>query len=70
MRALTFIAQNPEVQQKMQAEIEEHLGQERSPVMTDRNAMKYCEATILETLRLTSSPIVPHVATQDTSIGG
>jgi cytochrome P450 family 307 subfamily A len=32
--------------------------------------MPYTEATILETLRVTSSPIVPHVATEDSSIGG
>lgn len=32
--------------------------------------MPYTEAVILETLRTTSSPIVPHVATQTTKIAG
>ena len=70
MRALAFIAQNPEVQTKIQAEIDEHLSPDVSPVLIDRNRMVYTDATILEVLRHTSSPIVPHVANQDTSIGG
>lgn len=32
--------------------------------------MIYTQAVVLEVLRLTSSPIVPHVATADTTIGG
>ncbi len=32
--------------------------------------MPYTESAILETLRLSSSPIVPHVAMQDTSVAG
>uniref|UniRef100_A0A182SAB4 Cytochrome P450 n=1 Tax=Anopheles maculatus TaxID=74869 RepID=A0A182SAB4_9DIPT len=32
--------------------------------------MPYTEATIMEALRLIASPIVPHVANQDSQIGG
>ena len=38
--------------------------------MDDRKEMPYTEAVVWETLRVTSSPIVPHVATEDTQIGG
>ncbi|XP_044731214.1 cytochrome P450 307a1-like [Chrysoperla carnea] len=36
----------------------------------DRNSMPYTEAVILEGIRLIASPIVPHVANQDSSVGG
>lgn len=43
--------------------------QSRISIM-DRNSMPYTEAVILEAIRLIASPIVPHVATQDSSVGG
>jgi cytochrome P450 family 307 subfamily A len=55
---------------RIQAEISQVSGERRAVNLFDRAAMPYTEATILETLRVTSSPIVPHVATQDSSIGG
>lgn len=42
----------------------------RDVTLFDRAHMPYTEAVVLEVLRTASSPIVPHVATQDTSIGG
>lgn len=70
MRMLTYIAQNPTVQNRIQREVDEAIGDNRLPTLEDRSAMKYTEATILETLRHTSSPIVPHVANSDSSING
>lgn len=70
-----FIGQLPEVQQKIQQEIDNTLAKKRSGncnviELSDRNQMPYTEAVIMESLRLIASPIVPHVASQDSSIGG
>lgn len=43
---------------------------EKSVSIADRNKLIYTEAAIMESLRLISSPIVPHVANQDSSIDG
>ncbi|XP_015600985.1 cytochrome P450 307a1 [Cephus cinctus] len=63
-----------EVQSKIQAECDTVLsqpGRSRALVtLEDRADMPYTESVIWETLRISSSPIVPHVATQDTEIGG
>lgn len=70
-----FIGQLPEVQCKIQNEIDETLAKKRSRnshiiELSDRNQMPYTEAVIMESLRLIASPIVPHVASQDSTIGG
>lgn len=43
---------------------------DRYPNLFDKASMPYTEATLWETLRTASSPIVPHVATVDTEIDG
>jgi hypothetical protein len=43
---------------------------EKSVLIGDRNKLIYTEATIMESLRIISSPIVPHVAAQDSTIDG
>lgn len=70
-----FIGQLPEVQQKIQQEIDNTLANKRSGncdaiELSDRNQMPYTEAVVMEALRLIASPIVPHVASQDSSVGG
>lgn len=70
MLALAAIVKNPEVGEKIQKEIDDVTGGNRDVNLFDKPDMPYTEATILETLRTSSSPIVPHVANQDTSIGG
>lgn len=70
-----FIGQLPEVQRKMQQEIDTTLANKRTGncnviELSDRNQMPYTEAVVMEALRLIASPIVPHVASQDSSIGG
>lgn len=68
--ALAAVVRNPEVGQRIYSEAEAATGRSRLPSLFDKPNMPYTEATILETLRTSSSPIVPHVATQDTSIAG
>lgn len=70
-----FIGQRPEVQQKIQVEIENRLaaktnGNTSIIELSDRPQMPYTESVIMEALRLIASPIVPHVANQDSTIAG
>lgn len=72
IKVLAFIVKNKEVQKSIQAEVDELLNErsEKSVLFTDRNKLIYTEAVIMESLRVISSPIVPHVANQDSSIDG
>lgn len=70
MVTLANIIQYPEVGKRIQEEVDTVTGRSRHPDLFDKTAMPYTEATIWETLRTASSPIVPHVATVDTSING
>lgn len=70
-----YIGALPEVQQKIQQEVDATLakkstGKCNAIELSDRSQMPYTEAVIMEALRLIASPIVPHVASQDSSIGG
>jgi cytochrome P450 family 307 subfamily A len=60
------------VQKKIQSEVDELLMErsEKSVTIADRSKLIYTEATVMEALRLISSPLVPHVASQDSSIDG
>ena len=68
IRVLTFVAQHPECQEKLQQECDKIIGCGNTVSVDHRRDMPYMEATIMEVLRHTASPIVPHVATEDTSI--
>lgn len=70
MVTLAAIVKNPEVAKKIQEEIDGVTGGRRCVNLFDKRDMPYTEATILETLRTASSPIVPHVATTTTEIDG
>jgi cytochrome P450 family 307 subfamily A len=71
MRAVGELCSTPHVMANIQEEIRKVTGDNSRPVvLEDRPNMPYTEATILETLRLSSSPIVPHVAMQNTSVAG
>jgi len=72
VKVLGFVAPNKEVQQNIQAEIDSLLNErnEKSVEIADRNKLVYLEAVIMECLRMISSPIVPHVANQDSTIDG
>lgn len=70
MLALGNVAQRPEVARAIQEEILAVTGGVRKVSLADKPLMPFTEATIWETLRVSSSPIVPHVASSDTSIAG
>ncbi|KAL1464859.1 hypothetical protein WDU94_004467 [Cyamophila willieti] len=70
MKTLGFLVNHPNVQAKIQEEVDAMTLNARPVTLADRKQMPYTEATILESIRMITSPIVPHVATQDSSIGG
>uniref|UniRef100_A0A3B5ASQ2 Cytochrome P450, family 2, subfamily AD, polypeptide 6 n=1 Tax=Stegastes partitus TaxID=144197 RepID=A0A3B5ASQ2_9TELE len=69
--ALVYMMNYPEIQEKVQAEIDRVIGQSRQPTMADRPNMPYAEAVIHETQRLGN--IVPFgfpkMASKDTTLG-
>ncbi|XP_001945761.2 cytochrome P450 307a1-like [Acyrthosiphon pisum] len=70
MLALSMVATRPHVAQAIRDEAEQVTGGQRLVRLYDKPDMPYTEATLFETLRFISSPIVPHVATEDTTIKG
>lgn len=72
VKVLAYVAKYKEVQKNIQAEVDNLLTErsEKSVLIGDRNKLIYTEAVIMESLRILSSPIVPHVASQDSSIDG
>ena len=67
---VNILAQNPDVQEKLRAEMTDVVGYHRRPTVADRASMPYASATVLELLRYGSlSPIlVPHQTVCDTRI--
>lgn len=70
MLTLSMVATRPHVAQTIRKEAEKVTGGQRLVRLYDKPDMPYTEATLFETLRMLSSPIVPHVATEDTTIKG
>ncbi|XP_036610923.1 cytochrome P450 2J2-like [Trichosurus vulpecula] len=70
--ALLYMALYPEIQGKIQAEIDQVIGQSRQPTMADKENMPYTNAAIHEVQRMGNIvPFnVPRVATVDTTVGG
>ncbi|KAG2461424.1 cytochrome P450 2J2-like [Polypterus senegalus] len=70
--ALLFMAQNPQIQEKVQAEIDNVLGQTRLPSMEDKINLPYTEAVVHEVQR--KANIVPvnlvKMTTEDMTVGG
>ncbi|XP_013860496.1 steroid 17-alpha-hydroxylase/17,20 lyase [Austrofundulus limnaeus] len=69
--AVTYLIHHPEVQRRIQEELDTKIGVDRSPLLSDRGSLPYLEATIREVLRIRPvAPLfIPHVALSDTSIG-
>ncbi|XP_061586569.1 cytochrome P450 2U1 [Cololabis saira] len=69
---LLFMILHPDIQDKIQAEIDEVVGRDRVPSLTDRGSMPFTEATILETQRLAVVvPLsIPHMASETTEFRG
>ena len=70
--ALLYLIHNPKVQQMVHQELDQVIGAERLPELEDKKNLPYLEATITETLRLSSLvPLsVPHKTTVDTTLQG
>ncbi|XP_019411032.1 PREDICTED: steroid 17-alpha-hydroxylase/17,20 lyase, partial [Crocodylus porosus] len=69
--AIIYMLHYPEVQRKIQEELDQQLGLERRPQLSDRQRLPYLEATISEVLRIRpiAPLLIPHVALVDSSIG-
>lgn len=70
--ALLFLMLYPEIQKKVQSEIDDVIGLERDPTMSDKSKMPYTEAVLLEVQRVGSLvPLnVPHANHEETEVGG
>lgn len=72
-RILVQIAKRPDIQEKIREEIRyvtSTAAKDGVIRLCHRSLMPYTQAVILETLRITASPIIPHVATEDSTLGG
>ncbi|NXK92887.1 CP2DE protein, partial [Formicarius rufipectus] len=70
--ALLYMLLHPEIQSKVQAEIDEVIGRERSPTMNDQVSMPYTNAVIHEVQRYGDIiPVgLPHLTYRDTELQG
>uniref|UniRef100_A0A8C4NBH6 Steroid 21-hydroxylase n=1 Tax=Eptatretus burgeri TaxID=7764 RepID=A0A8C4NBH6_EPTBU len=67
-----FLLHHPEVQQRIQMELDEKVGRERDPRWEDHSRLPQLEAALCEVLRIrpVAPLLVPHVAMRDTIVGG
>ncbi|XP_034544780.1 cytochrome P450 2U1 [Notolabrus celidotus] len=65
---LLYLILHPDIQDKVQVEIDEVVGTHRVPSLTDKGALPFTEATIMEVQRLTVVvPLgIPHMASETT----
>ncbi|XP_077997840.1 cytochrome P450 2F3-like [Glandiceps talaboti] len=72
MWAWLYMLKYPDIQKKVQEELDRVVGKDRQPNMSDRVNLPYTEATITEVLRLACAvPLsVPHWTMQDTTLYG
>ncbi|XP_036902925.1 cytochrome P450 1A1-like [Sturnira hondurensis] len=70
--SLLYLVTRPNVQKKIQEELDRVVGRARRPRLSDRPQLSYLEAFILETFRHSSFiPFtIPHSTTRDTSLRG
>ncbi|NXT64793.1 CP1A5 protein, partial [Chaetops frenatus] len=70
--SLMYLVTYPEVQRKIQEELDRTIGRERRPRLSDRGTLPYTEAFILEMFRHSSFlPFtIPHSTTKDTVLKG
>ncbi|XP_002737140.1 cytochrome P450 1A5-like [Saccoglossus kowalevskii] len=68
---VAYLCCYPDVQTKVQTEIDQAIGHDRLPLLSDKAILPYCEAVIHEVTRIrTVAPFaVPHTTTIDTSVG-
>ncbi|XP_071829654.1 steroid 17-alpha-hydroxylase/17,20 lyase-like isoform X2 [Apostichopus japonicus] len=70
--AVACLVDFPEVQEKVQKEIDDVIGSGRLPKMDDRGTLPYTESTLYEVFRYSSiTPLtLPHATTKDVNFGG
>ncbi|NXJ98893.1 CP1A4 protein, partial [Corythaixoides concolor] len=70
--SLAYVALYPDIQKKIQQELDQTIGQERRPRLSDRGTLPYTEAFILEMFRHSSVlPFtIPHSTTKATALNG
>ncbi|ESO98973.1 hypothetical protein LOTGIDRAFT_114147 [Lottia gigantea] len=68
---LYLLAENPEIQKKVQSEIDEILDLNQAPSVKDRSSLPYTEAVLHESMRICPvAPLsVPHTSQCDTTLG-
>ncbi|XP_030594643.1 cytochrome P450 2U1 [Archocentrus centrarchus] len=69
---LLYMVIYPDIQDKVQAEIDEVVGKHRVPSLTDKGSLPFTEATIMEVQRMTVVvPLaIPHMASETTEFRG
>nr|XP_038041132.1 cytochrome P450 1A5-like [Anas platyrhynchos] len=69
---LMYLVTYPNIQKRIQAELDQTIGRERRPRLSDQGTLPYTEAFILETFRHSSFlPFtIPHSTTKDTVLNG
>ncbi|XP_074555300.1 cytochrome P450 17A2 [Halichoeres trimaculatus] len=69
---LAYLLHHPEIQKRVQKELDEHVGSERPVCMSDRGRLPYLDCVINEGMRIrpVSPVLIPHIAMTDSSIGG
>ncbi|XP_074604227.1 cytochrome P450 307a1-like [Brevipalpus obovatus] len=71
MACLGYLSLDLEAQKRIRAEIREKFSQNDDIISTDQSTkLVQIKAAIMETLRLISSPYLPHCTTEDTSVNG
>ncbi|XP_037530225.1 cytochrome P450 2J2-like [Nematolebias whitei] len=70
--ALVYMMNYPEIQEKVQAEIDRVIGQSRQPTIADRPNLPYTDAVIHESQRMGNIVPMgfPKMASKDTMLGG
>ncbi|XP_065589698.1 cytochrome P450 1A5 [Cyrtonyx montezumae] len=70
--SLMYLVTYPHIQKRIQAELDQTIGRERRPRLSDRGTLPYTEAFILEVFRHSSfMPFtIPHSTTRDTVLNG
>ncbi|XP_061303304.1 cytochrome P450 1A5-like [Pezoporus flaviventris] len=70
--SLMYLVVYPHIQKRIQEELDQTIGRERRPRLSDRGALPYTEAFILEVFRHSSfMPFtIPHSTTRDTVLNG